>query len=233
MSENDLRQLQRLGIDIWVSPQRASELIAAGEASSLLKPEGSKFSRSETVRSSSARSWTRHASSEPAKLKTDEVAEVRDDRASPKESESKRAPELPKTPAKPFTVQIRVFLYGSVAMMIEYSSQCPNQLIRDILRALSGFEEHQVNELHFKFPLINRSKSESTIATLEGAQEGFRAWIEQRAPHCESVLVVGMPAKETAARLNERISHTIYIDELPLSRSGKQQLWNQIKNLNV
>ena len=233
MSENDLRQLQSLGIDIWVSPQRARELITAGHASSLLRNKGSESSQSSTVHSTSRRTWTRHAPSESRRRRTSDVTEVRERRSRPREKEATPKDPVVKAPPKPFAVQLRVFLYGSVAMMIEYSSQCPNQLIRDMLRSLSGFEEHHVNEFHFKFPLISRSKSESTIATLAGAQEGFRGWFEQHAPKCESVLVVGKPAHDTAAGLTEKISRTIHIDELPLSRAGKQQLWNQIKNLNA
>lgn len=234
MVENDLLQLQRLGIDIWVSPQRARELIAIGHACSLIENEATKSAQSSTVRSSSPRSWGRRVSDESTEAKYHEQAQTRDRRrAKPRETAATQDHGVGKTPPKPFAVQLRIFLYGSVAMLIEYSSQCPDLLTRDILRALSGFEEHHLNEFHFSFPFVAPSKSKSTKATLAGAQEGFQAWLEQRAPRCESMLVIGMPAKDTAARLIEKISRTIYIDELPLSRAGKQQLWNQIKNLNV
>ena len=233
MGENDLRQLQRLGIDIWVSPQRARELISAGQASSLIENKDTNTTQSGSVRSSPSRAWGRRTANESVNPKKDEDTNIRARRAKPRETTPTRDHRVAKTPPKPFAVQLRIFLYGSVAMLIEYSSQCPNVLIRDILRALSGFEEHQLNEFHFRFPFVAPSKSKATIASLAGAQEGFQAWFEQRAPHCESLLVIGIPAKDTAARLNEKLSRTIYIDELPVSRAGKQQLWNQIKNLNV
>lgn len=234
MAENDLLQLQRLGIDIWVSPQRARELIAIGHASSLIENKATRSAQSSTVRSSSPRSWSRRVSEESTKAKYHQDPETRGRRRTNSGgTEATQDHRVEKTPPQPFAVQLRVFLYGSVAMLIEYSSDCPDLLIRDILRALSGFEEHQLNELHFRFPFVAPSKSKSTRATLAGAQEGFQAWLEQRAPHCESLLLIGMPAKDTATRLIEKISRTIYISELPLSRAGKQQLWNQIKNLNV
>ena len=233
MFENDLRQLQRLGIDIWVTPQRARELIAARQAISMVEIKEIQSAKTTSTRRKTERSWGARTSNETTSASTDNISNVRDRRSEQTPVSKPRETVAETTTPPQYDVHLRVYLYGSVAMLIEHSSQTSDLLIRDILRALSGFEDHQLNELHFKFPLVGLSKNESSISTLTGAQEGFQAWFEQRAPHCESLLLIGSPAHETAARLLKKISRTISIDELPLARAGKQQLWNQIKNLNA
>lgn len=233
MTESDLRRLQRLGIDVWVTPQRARELIAAGQADSLLEVVETQTSKSASSRRRAERSWVPRTSPDMTSTSNNTNSDFRDSRSEQRPVSRPREATVETVTPQRFEVELRVYLYGSVAMLIERSSLSPDLLVRDILRALSGFEDHHLNELHFKFPLVGSSKHESSIATLEGAQEGFQAWFEQRAPHCESLLLIGSPANETAARLNKKISRTISINELPLARAGKQQLWNQIKNLNV
>lgn len=233
MGENDLRQLQRLGIDVWVSPRRARELIAAGHANPLNHGEGTRTVQSQTSRPGTARPWVRRDTTKASTTITGEDTKTRDQRSSHTVPATIRKKSPEESVPKPFSVHLRVFLYGSVAMMIEYSEKYFDVLVLDILRALSGFEDHQLNELHFKFPLIDLSQNEKTISTLAGAQEGFQAWFDQRSPDNEALLVIGTPVKDTVARLSRRTSHTIYIDALPQSRAGKQRLWNQIKNLNV
>lgn len=230
MLENDLRQLQRLGIDIWVSPKRARELIAAGRANLLLEVDATQSSTTPRERPSRSRSWDHRKQSETSKSATTEASDVR---GRPDPSSGSPAAATETVTPKPFNVQLKVYLYGPVAVVVERSVPCPDVLISDILRALSGFKDHQLNELHFGFPLVGSRKNESSLATLAGAQEGFQAWFEQRSPNCESVLLIGSPASDTAARLNEKISRTISISEVPISRDGKQELWNLIKNLNV
>ena len=233
MHENDLRQLQRLGIDIWVSPQRARELIAAGQANSLVDVEGTQTSKTASSRRRTERNWGSRKSTESPSPSRKGNSDAPSRRSEQKRVSDRREGVEEKATPERFDVQLRVYLYGSVAMLIEHSSPCPDLLIRDILVALSGFEDHQLNELHFKFPAVGLSKNESSIPTLAGAQEGFQAWFEQRAPQCESLLLIGSPASDTAARLKENIVRTISINELPLTRAGKQQLWNQIKNLSA
>ncbi|MCY4129150.1 MAG: hypothetical protein OXG15_07920 [Gammaproteobacteria bacterium] len=233
MHENDLRQLQRLGIDIWVSPQRARELIAAGQANSLVDVEGTQTSKTASSRRRTERNWGSRTSTESTSPSRKGNSDVPNRRSEQNRVSEWREGVEEKATLTRFDVKLRVYLYGSVAMLIEHSAPCPDLLIRDILVALSGFEDHQLNELHFKFPVVDLSKNESSIPTLAGAQEGFQAWFEQRAPHCESLLLIGSPASDTAARLKKKIVRTISINELPLTRAGKQQLWNQIKNLSV
>lgn len=234
MRKNDLRQLQRLGIDIWVSRERAQELIARGQANSLLQVNDRVSSRATVFRSKSARNRGWDLPKDSPKEATERVTETRTRWRTTDPSTGTLRPQLvEKTPQQQFAAHLRVYLYGSAALTIEFSTSCSDPLVRDILKALSRFEEHHLNELHFKFPLIGRTKSNPTIATLAGAQEGFRAWFEQRAPHCESLLLIGATASDTAAGLTDIISRTIHIDTLPSARAGKQQLWNQIKNLNI
>ncbi len=233
MSENRLQQLQRLGIDLWVTPQRARDLIAAGEAKSLSTSKSNESLDANRAHQPRTKSWTRRVALDQTTTRTTRETGFRsvppgDDTTSTSQEESVEQPA-----SKPFEVQLRVFLYGSVAIVIEYGTKYTNPLISDILRALNGFEEHQINELHFKFPLTNLPNNVSTIATLAGAQEGFQAWFVQRAPQCEKLLIIGSPANDTTARLHDSIPDTISRHELPVSRADKQQLWNQIKHLNV
>lgn len=233
MLENDLRHLQRLGVDIWVSPQRARELIASGQANSFVEVEDAQSTKTTRSHRRAQRSWVQRKTTETTSTSTSRDLDAPKRRAERRPVDGRQENVAAKPTPKPFDVQLRVFLYGPVAMLIEYSQRCPDHFVKDILRALSGFEEHQLNELHFKFPLVGMSSNEAAMATLAGAQEGFQAWFEQRSPNCSSLLVVGDSAGDTATRLENKISRTISINELPLSRAGKQQLWNQIKNLNV
>ena len=233
MNEIDLRRLQSLGIDIWVSPQRARELIATGEANSLSAPKSNQSRDTNRTRQPRTKSWARRVPVDQTRTRTTKETEVR--RVSPADETAFTSQEnsAEQHASTVFEVQLRVFLYGSVAIVTEYATKYTNPLISDILRALSGFEEHQINELHFKFPLTNPSNKAWGIATLAGAQEGFQAWFAQRVPKCQKLLIIGSPANDTTARLQDSIPGTISLPELPLSRAGKQQLWNQIKRLNV
>ena len=232
MHQNDLRQLQRLGIDIWTSPETARELIVGGQAKPIFSFDEDQASRTSGSGQQTARAWTRRRPSEPAEPPANRQAERQINRSVAEKHPVTRESTNEQQVAIPFTVHLRVFLYGPAALVVEYSTRCPDLLMQDILRAINGFEEHQLNELHFKFPLIGLSERETTIATLAGAQEGFHAWFEQRAAPCESILVIGGSARDTSARLREKTSRTIFIDELPATRTGKQKLWNQIKNLS-
>ena len=168
MGENDLRQLQRLGIDVWVSPRRARELIAAGHANPLHTGEGRQSVQSRSSRPGSARPWVRRHGTKASRTSPNEGLKIRDRRASHDVTATTGKKSLEDSDPKPFDVHLRVFLYGSVSMVIEHSTQYSDELVRDILRALSGFEDHHLNELHFKFPLIDRSKNETTIANACG-----------------------------------------------------------------
>ena len=232
MLQNDLRQLQRLGIDVWVSPERARDLIAAGQAKSLLEVDENQSSRSGSRRQSNVHARVRRIAAETTKPRIDRGAKVRDQGRYEEAGSDVKEESVESTKTQPFTVHLRVFLYGKVAMVAEFAIPWPSLLPQDILRALSGFEEHQINELHFKYPLVGLAKSETTIATLAGAQEGFQAWFEQRTSQFERMIVIGPSVRDTTAQLIKKIPHTIYLDELPISRAGKRKLWNQIKNLN-
>ncbi|MCY4093769.1 MAG: hypothetical protein OXG05_01435 [Gammaproteobacteria bacterium] len=233
MLQNDLRQLQRLGIDVWVSPERARELITAGQAKSMLDVLETPSSQSATRRQSTTQARVQRRAVETTISPTVEGAKVPIRERNEEEARNTREEPVESKTSKPFTVYLRVFLYGKAAMVADFSIPWPESLPKDILRALSGFEEHQINELHFKFPLVGLAKNESSIATLAGAQEGFQAWFDQRAPHCKSMIAIGTAVRDTTAQLKKQIPRTIYIDELPISHAGKQKLWNQIKNLNV
>lgn len=233
MRQSDLSQLQRLGIDIWVSPERARELIAAGLANPLVNVDANRASQTISSRQMTPRTRIRRESVERTKPSTIQSTTIQNTRRDGKAITATRKDTVGSSTAKPFTVHLRVFLYGSVAMIVEYSTQYPEHLPRDVLRALSGFDEHQLNEFHFKYPLVGLLKNETTIASLAGAQEGFHAWFEQRVPHCESIIAIGTRVRDTSDRLSKKISHTVHIDEFPVSRDGKQKLWDQIKNLNV
>lgn len=233
MLENDLRQLQRLGVDIWVSPEQAHELITSGKAKSLLDDDSAQSSETPSALPPRTRSWERRKRADASRPATRPTSNVRTRPDNRKPISESPAPTVGNVSATPFDVQLKVYLYGSVGTVVERTEPCPDILIKDILRALSRFEDHQLNELHFKFPLVGPGKRETSLATLGGAQEGFQAWFEQRTPNCESLLLIGSPASDTAARLIEKIPRTISIDKVPVSRDGKQRLWNQIKNLDV
>ena len=232
MLQDDLRRLQRLGIDIWVSPEQARELIDSGQANPLLETDKSRSAHTSGTRPTPTRSRVLRRPRETTKQIKVKEEENRTRPRGEVARDQRGNLGKPKTEMR-FEVHMRVYLYGSSAMIIEYSSQCSDAMAKDILRALSGFKEHQLNELHFKFPIVGLMKNESTVATIAGAQEGFQAWFEHRAQNCESMVVIGSAIRDTTARLSTKITRTIYIDELPLSRTGKQKLWNQIKNLNV
>ena len=230
MGENDLRHFQRLGIDIWVSPQQASALIAKGAARSRVRDSNDQKVSQAATAPVQKRTWSTKKRSQRPKTTSRETVEARNHNLAtqrtvtrPRENEAKQLPQS-------FEVSLRVFMYGDVSLIVDTDARCPNSLVSDVLIALSGFELHHLNELHFEFPVRGKNQRSAVPGTLTGAQEALRTWLE-RVSCCVAFLAIGERATKATAKLPAAKYRFCAMDHVPLSLADKQELWNQIKRL--
>ena len=230
---DDLLQLQRLGIDIWVSRPQAQALIESGEAQPMVELGNARPVQARSGSPSNRRAWS---NKKPNPQPNDADRSQSDERSSQKSlhpSGKQPARSDAQADSRPFEAHLKVFLWGPVALIRDFSIKCPDELTRDVVRALSGFADHQFNELHFHYPVRGNASATQAHSTLAGAQEGFQAWFQSHAQQCNTMLVVGEHCQQAASRFLGTITRKIVIDEMPQSRDGKQQLWTLIKQLNA
>lgn len=242
MNEQALQQLQRLGIDIWVTPERAAELIQAGEAHSLHDVASPNTSQNERLgRVSESRQGVstrpnRNWSSRQANVSSN--TNTTSGSADSSQQVSIKVVDNPEPQA--FKVSLNVFCFDTAVVVLERDLSVPERLVHDILFALSRFKVHPkhskqgyvfVNRLEFHYPAGSVRVLPDT--SVESAQEAFRAWFSNATTKCELVLAIGEAASRTVAKA-EDVEHLIVEpQELADSPDAKLRIWQEIQKVQT
>ncbi|MYD43662.1 MAG: hypothetical protein F4W90_07190 [Gammaproteobacteria bacterium] len=228
MREQALWQLQKLGIDLWVSEQHAQHLIQAGKAHSLAGTAEIPSSRTQTT------DVPRRRIREFPKVRQTNTTTDSTASSQPKTNQVPPRPaprEVPKEPT--FKVALRVFVFGRAAVAIETGNHCPDQLLKDVVLTLNGFDaDHVFNEFHFSYPVTSSARRSPMGATLAGAQQGFLAWLRSATDRCETLLAIGDRAASATKMLENEGGRLLVIDNVPYTPEAKKALWDQIKTSN-
>ena len=225
--DSNLRHLQELGIDVWVTRERAEELHAKGVARPI-QIVRSDVSPSARKQRSERRSTTRRELS-PGRSRPD----FQENTSRSPESISKQA-DRPKLQIKEsFSVELKFYMRGSVGMLMDESMSYSDKFIEDILRAFYPLNEHTFNELKFEFPHAPKSNQpRKTEGDLAGAQQVIVAWVAKRFEEAATLCVVGEKARAVCAKLGES-NRIIELNDLPTDIEAKKDLWHKIQqNLN-
>ena len=223
MDHDDLRQLQRLGVDVWVSAEKADELIATGRAKPWNQTGPAEASRPRPPTSRRARSWPSKADS-----KTDSRGEV--NRTLEKSRATHDRTHRERSRQETFEVALRVFLHGPAAVVVPMNEAASSTLISDIALAVSGFETHQLNELYYQFPVQGKTSRGSLSGTVADAQQAFKAWFQAKAAQCQFMVAIGESTIQTVQLLSEESFRMVTIETMPSSVAGKKELWERIKH---
>lgn len=239
MSDLRLRQLQRLGIDIWLTSNQAEALIAAGEGQSLVAGSPQPASQ-ETLRN---RSWDtkRESRGDVRRSSRQEAPKPQTDQAHDRMREQKaRVRVVENTEASSFRVDLFVYLFDTAALVLDKSTQISERLLHDLLFALNDFQIHPkyaekelkfVNRFEFQYPVAGVSLTGTT--SVEGAQEGFHAWFSKSTQKCNVLLTIGVDSATTV----EKVSNVrrLRIDQADLLKNTdtKLKLWDEIQRVST
>lgn len=229
MSEGDLRQLQKLGIDVWLPPEQAQLLFDTGKARPLV---GNTLQQAAPVVTHQVREPVQPPASAPSSRRPPLPQRRPSQASSPEAREPAEAKQhAPQPPQAAFEVSLSVFIYGVAAVVIEKSLPRIDSLVTDIALAINEFEPHNLNELYFDFPIRLSSSQNAVKGTVEGAQQGFKAWFSKAADRVETIVSIGAKANQTAAAVAVEQDHLIALDEVPVSADAKRELWARINPL--
>ena len=236
MNSLRLQQLQRLGIDIWVTPNQAEELIQAGEAQSLFESN----TYSATARSLPDRWGSKRERKSQSQL--DSRTETRPPSSSRTQHEVARQRSnirvVEKTKGQSFHADFFVYLFSNVAIVLEKSSRVPEKMLNDLLFSLSDFQIHPkyskkdlifVNQLEFQYPVGGVSLSNN--ATVAGAQDGFRVWFSKSARKCTTLVTIGATPEKTVAKVDNVKCLHIEQAEVLGNADAKLKLWEEIQTV--
>ena len=217
-----------MGIDVWIARQRAEKLVAKREASYPLTGLGTLHSQNQLAQQDSSTVESQSRWTKFAELVKEPVLNHRDipnndlsttAQAEPTEEEE-RGHDIP-----PYSVSLAVHTYGSATLVSDAGARTNETYFDDLLFALNGFEESRLNELRFNYPHHN-----STSATLTGAQQGFKAWIQSRVMVNDqgTLLLVGESSKDVSKLVDKPDWIRLELDEFPQTGESKRALWARI-----
>lgn len=227
MNKKTLLQLQKLGVDVWVTKDHASRLVAEGVASTHGFSNESSVSQE---RSSFLSSRNRNAQYREATTTRD---------TPPQATPMSQAHATDDTPVylskgvaepntEPFAINLILVAHGSSLLVYDASELMEERFRDDILLTLSDFKEHNVNRYAFKFPFSNSLRNNPSEITLGAAQETFYAMFKGRSVNFAkgTVLVIGKDPTAVAEPFKSNAQRFVAIDKVPHASADKKALWD-------
>ena len=229
---SSLKQLQALGIDVWVSHQAASEFIEQGVATPLHQTRGKRPARARfnPSRINQYQRLTPPTPKQPS-VRSEKTQNQNTASTTVQPEKSKEEPQ-----AKPYTIKLYVFKRGSAGFLVSKTNSFDARLIEDILIAFAPNEDAHINRLEWEYPPGGVGKQPAwqlESLKLDSAQTGLTGWLnDQFRDRSGYLCILGEDVKEICSVLPDSYVR-IELSGLPTDAESKKALWNKIQqNVN-